>query len=35
LNLNSSSDEIVTFEKGKVDIAKVGDTYGIGKYYEN
>jgi hypothetical protein len=33
-SLNSSPDEIVTFEKGKVDIAKVGDvTIGRG-YFE-
>jgi EutQ-like cupin domain len=31
-SLNSSPDEIVTFEKGKVDIAKVGDT-SIGRGY--
>jgi hypothetical protein len=31
-SLNSSPDETVTFEKGKVDIAKVGDTT-IGRGY--
>jgi EutQ-like cupin domain len=31
-SLNSSPDEIVTFENGKVDIAKVGDTT-IGRGY--
>jgi hypothetical protein len=30
--LDSSPDEIITFEKGKVDVAKVGDTT-IGRGY--